>query len=419
VESTTMLCDPGPTSPETTTGSDLGPLNVSDLELLCDLFYLPCEHGPKGIELLTEFYWLKTNSVVMLSGDEKPETPCEVTRSEWVKRREDFIVLINDIKYLFDKICACQNREIVYNLYTYLWDIVGVAHMLLSYIEWLALGHFSPKIQQLIIGRHTWFSGIREAFQSGDHEPWVFRGGLTADLQRLMPVDSGNDLFIYQYPDQPTTALCTVRTYRPEDEDACYRIALQTWDDGMDATEDYRSHPRLAGDKSIGHFIAFSPNHAFVCVNHEGEVIGFVLAAPDAKEFYRRTSIAWTPELRSKYPKVEKTEGELLTPCEVTINSLHEEEHSLPPGLIEETGWAVCRVTLLPTVSDASVSRRATMLLLACLRSSGVLRVFAEIPKKEKCLQDSYTKIGFTPLMESPAETPVDGGQFCYMFRRY
>ena len=95
-----MLCDPGPTSPEPGAGEsqDNATLTVQDINLLCDLFYLPCEHGPKvnkiyktrklffdhfdlrqqGIELLTEFYWLKTNAVVMLSGDEKPETPCEV-----------------------------------------------------------------------------------------------------------------------------------------------------------------------------------------------------------------------------------------------------------------------------------------------------------------------------------------------------
>jgi hypothetical protein len=26
------------------------------------------------------------------------------------------------------------------------------------------------------MGQQTWFSGVREAFLSGDHEPWVFRG---------------------------------------------------------------------------------------------------------------------------------------------------------------------------------------------------------------------------------------------------
>ena len=79
---------------------------------------------------------------------------------------------------------------------------------------------------------------------------------------------------------------------------------------------------------------------------------------------------------------------------QVTINSLHEEEPHLPPGLVEETGWAACRIALLPTVNDGSLSRRATMLLLACLRSSGVLRVFTEITKKEIYAPELYTKIG-------------------------
>lgn len=419
-ESTTMLCDPGPTSPCTTdSNTDIHESNLTttDLELLCDLFYLPCEHGPKGLEILNEFYWLKTNSIVMLNGQDKSsEIPSEVSPADWTKRREAFRALVGDIKRLFDKVCLSQNRELVYNLYTYLWDIVGVTLVLQGYIDWLALGHFNANIQQLVIGRHTWFSGIREAFQSGDHEAWVFRGGLTADLQRLMPVDSGNDLFIYNYPDLPTNVIYTVRSYTPEDEDACYRIAMATWDDGLEANETYASHPRLVGDKSIGHFLAFSPNHAFVCTNNLGEVIGFVVAAVNAKEFYRRASIAWLPELRAKYPKVEKAEGELLTPCEATINSLHTEEPSIPSALAEEEGWAVCKVVILPTIPDTSIAKRATLLLLGCLRSSGVLRVFAEITK-EKYAQQAYLGIGFTPLSED--EESEKKSSYTYMVRRY
>merc|ERR1719318_2044516 len=163
-----------------------GPLTVQEVELICDLFYLPCEHGPKAIEILTEFYWLKTHAGVMLADCDRVsstttvgEEGVEVGRPEWVKRKEKFVDLVQDMKRAFEKICSAPNRELVYNLYTYLWDMVGVVFMLLSYIDWLAMGRFSPKYQQLIIGRHTWFSGIREAFQSGDHEPWVFRGGHT------------------------------------------------------------------------------------------------------------------------------------------------------------------------------------------------------------------------------------------------
>jgi hypothetical protein len=32
--------------------------------------------------------------------------------------------------------------------------------------------------------------GWKESFMSGDQEPWVFRGGLTADLQVMYQVDS-------------------------------------------------------------------------------------------------------------------------------------------------------------------------------------------------------------------------------------
>ena len=42
-ESTTMLCESAGSGPV----EDPQVLNVNDLELLCDLFYLPCEHGPK------------------------------------------------------------------------------------------------------------------------------------------------------------------------------------------------------------------------------------------------------------------------------------------------------------------------------------------------------------------------------------
>ena len=322
------------------------------------------------------------------------EEGVEVGRPEWVKRKEKFVDLVQDIRRAFEKICAAPNRELVYNLYTYLWDMVGVVFMLLSYIEWLAMGRFSPKYQQLIIGRHTWFSGIREAFQSGDHEPWVFRGGLTADLQRLIPVDSGNDLFLYQYPDTPTSQLYNIRPYREGDLEACHSVALQTWDDGMDASSDYTSHPTLVGEKSIGAFASFYPGLCFVFENNIGQIVGYIFSAPSIHELHQRVTNAWLPELRCKFPLVEPGEGELLTPCEAMINSLHTDPDPLPAFIDGPDSWALCRLAVLPSVSDASLSRRSTMLLLACLRTSGVLKVLVEVPRKERYMMDLYTKMG-------------------------
>ena len=98
-------------------------------------------------------------------------------KPEWFKRKDRFNAIVSELRRAFEKLCNSPNRELVYNLYTYLWDIMSVLHMLVSYVEWLANGRFSARYKQLVIGRHTWFSGIREAFCSGEHEPWVFRGG--------------------------------------------------------------------------------------------------------------------------------------------------------------------------------------------------------------------------------------------------
>lgn len=43
-------------------------ITSDDILLLCDLFYLPFEHGCQGLQLLNEFHWLKINAGV-LSGN--------------------------------------------------------------------------------------------------------------------------------------------------------------------------------------------------------------------------------------------------------------------------------------------------------------------------------------------------------------
>ena len=66
----------------------------------------------------------------------------------------------------------------------------------------------------------------------------------------------------------------------------------------------------------------------------------------------------------------------------------------IPPGLESPETMALIRLAILPTVTDQSLLKRSIMLLLACLRTSGVLRVVAEVPKKEKYMQEVYGKIG-------------------------
>lgn len=59
------------------------PVNVEkqlaheDLSLLCDLFYLPFEHGGQGVQLLQEFNWLKSNAYVVMKKSKEEESTSE------------------------------------------------------------------------------------------------------------------------------------------------------------------------------------------------------------------------------------------------------------------------------------------------------------------------------------------------------
>ena len=84
-----------------------------------------------------------------------------------------------------------RNRELVYDLYTYLWDMCGVVQTLDGFVQWMSKGSVSPKSQNYVVGQQTWFSGIREAFSSGDHEPWMFRGEWKTAMLKSQRMISG------------------------------------------------------------------------------------------------------------------------------------------------------------------------------------------------------------------------------------
>lgn len=136
---------------------------MEDLYLLCDLFYLPFEHGNRGFKLLNEFNWLKANASVLLSHEKpvrkfsnaddtvspKPEV------AEWLQRAESFSKHCNSVHELLRKIANCANKEICHDLFSYVWDIAGTLTLLNAFVKWLSLGHFPPNVQTYTQGTYT------------------------------------------------------------------------------------------------------------------------------------------------------------------------------------------------------------------------------------------------------------------------
>lgn len=142
-------------------------LTHEDLSLLCDLFYLPFEHGGQGIQLLQEFNWLKSNAYVVMKKSKEEESTSESDVSyitskviylfiyylcctifisfsflifqieEWHLRAAKLNDMCNGVNRLFQRLTYCNNRELLYDLYAYVWDMRGVVSLLNSYVKWL------------------------------------------------------------------------------------------------------------------------------------------------------------------------------------------------------------------------------------------------------------------------------------------
>lgn len=250
--------------------------------------------GKQGLMILNEFHWLKTNAYV-LSGNKNGSNSEKTEVQEWFDRSKGFLKLCEMVLTLMKKIALCVNRELCYDLYTYCWEMSNVVSICDSYVQWLALGHFPSNSNSYIQGSFTWFSkGWKETFMSGDQEPWIFRGGLVVDIQRLVPIDSGNDLFIYRLPDTPTLNFFSVRPYNNLDESEIYKICHKTCRDGSDCTDLFPSNlQEIASDRLVAPFITLNPEFCMVVENMKKSIVGYGFAAPNAKHFYRSQEVSF------------------------------------------------------------------------------------------------------------------------------
>jgi protein O-GlcNAcase/histone acetyltransferase len=278
----------------------LDAINYDDVLLLCDLFYLPFEHGKQGLMILNEFHWLKTNASVMSrenaskSNGNEAKTENKTVTLEWRERSKKFLKLCEAVFNLMKKIALCVNRELCYDLFTYCWEISSVVSICYSYVKWLELGQFPKNVNSYIQGNFTWFTyGFKETFMSGDQEPWIFRGGLVVDIQRLIPIDSGNDLFVYRLPETPTINFFSIRPYTHMDEMDVYKICQKTCNDGKDGFSLYPSTLQdIASDRFVGPFLTLNPEYCMVVENSKKNIMGYACAALNAKHFYRSMEVS-------------------------------------------------------------------------------------------------------------------------------
>ncbi|KAJ0005164.1 hypothetical protein NQD34_011378 [Periophthalmus magnuspinnatus] len=345
------------------------PLTIEDLGLLAELFYLPYEHGPKAMQMLKEFNWLRANSSVV-SVNCKRKDDEKVT--EWKTRAEKFEEMCCSVIHMFTRLSNSVNRTILYDLYPYIWDIKSIISMVKSFVQWL--GCRSQSSAQ---------------FLKGDQEPWAFRGGLAGEFQRLLPIDGANDLFYQPPPSLPTSKIYSIRPYYPKDEAAVYKICKEMYFEGMDDPFSDQE-PDLIGDRLVGGLLTLSSDYGFVLEDEEG-ICGYAVGTVDVKPFVKKCKLSWLPFMQEKYhkPDIEKD----LSEEQKMMLSFHEEEEGLPDSFLSNFP-SLIKVDIHAKVTDPSVAKSMMGCLLSSLKANGSHGAFCKVRQSDKRMLDFYSKLG-------------------------
>lgn len=230
--STTNPCTGNNNNNPSFTGDSHGQLlqkvDLDSLTLLVDLFYLPFEHGIRGHALLSDIKWLIDNSSIFITEDDEDdrnsdssqmdEEQCSLdtnnkttneefsrerdskTKSpqplakvdsklveKWVERASRLNNLCNSInRILITLIHGCPNKLIIIELYPYMAELRDVIHMIVDYIRFLQNRRSTHDQFYYSSGSKRHSDNEQQVTPGEEQEPWVHRGGLIGDMQRLI-----------------------------------------------------------------------------------------------------------------------------------------------------------------------------------------------------------------------------------------
>ncbi|XP_058480952.1 protein O-GlcNAcase isoform X2 [Solea solea] len=366
-----------------------GLLSESQVRLLVGLHYLPHEHGPSAQKLLQDLTWLKSNCQAISANSKK--APQKV--DEWRGRASGFLSLCDEIAQLHYSVVGGANRAVLYDLYPYVWDLRNMALVAKAFVYWLD-GRVLSDSSTLGSWRNCfhWCGKTTGADLLGvESEPWVFKGGVSGEVQMLLPVGSNSELFSHPPPLFPTSRLYNIRPYHGKDKMELYRMVRQLHLRTQGGQESNFAHPDVVGDRCLGPCLAMCPEYSFILEDELG-VCGCVLGIFDVRSFAKRCQASWIPAMRDKYPPKD------------LIQLMEEDQGEYPDSLLYHFPSQL-RLDALPELVDISISRTLLIALLTALKANGSQGVFCEVQPTDRQRLEFLTKLGFLEILRGEARS--------------
>uniref|UniRef100_A0A1A8HL10 protein O-GlcNAcase n=1 Tax=Nothobranchius korthausae TaxID=1143690 RepID=A0A1A8HL10_9TELE len=376
-----------------------GMLSEAQVRLLVGLHYLPHEHGPSAQKLLQDLTWLKTNCHLVGANSKKTQ-PQKV--DEWRGRASRFLSLCEDIAQLHCSVVGGANRAVLYDLYPYVWDLRNTALVAKAFICWLD-GRVMSDSSSLGSWRncfHWCGKATGEDLSGVDSEPWAFKGGVSGEVQMLLPIGSSSELFTHPPPLFPTSRLYNIRPYHSKDKVELYRMVRQLHLRTQGGQESSTAHPDVIGDRCLGPCLALSPEYSFILEDELG-VCGCVLGISDVRSFAKRCQASWIPAMRDKYPP-KGTNTQTYT--QDLVRLMEEDQGEYPDSLLYHFPSQL-RLDALPELVDVSVSRTLLTALLTALKANGSQGVFCEVQPTDHQRLEFLTKLGFLEILRGEARS--------------
>jgi ribosomal protein S18 acetylase RimI-like enzyme len=142
-----------------------------------------------------------------------------------------------------------------------------------------------------------------------------------------------------------------IRAFRSDDLDDLYRVCLAT---GAGGCAVYRD-PKLVGHVYAAPYAVLSPRSVFVVEDAHG-VGGYILGAPDTRNFEARLEAEWWPGLREIYSDPSDTPRAGWSPDQLMIYRIHHPHHT--PTEIVEGYPSHLHINLLPCLRGRGFGRR-------------------------------------------------------------
>jgi len=162
-----------------------GPLTLSDVELLCQMFWLPHSHGPKIEQMLVDIRYCIDNARAMLGWKDLDPGSQPDYIDDWLDRATNVNDICKQFFLVCDKMTHIPNREIMFDLNPYLNNVRVTLHACNNYLKWVGLQDCVKPIKGF-----PCLAGLV--------------GGLAGDLARLYPVQDVS-LFPLKTPITPSS----------------------------------------------------------------------------------------------------------------------------------------------------------------------------------------------------------------------